>query len=99
MKQTTASPYEVTARIRCTDPDRVEPARTALGALAEQTRSEPGCLAFSVHEETEAPGSFVLWEVFADEEAFRRHFEYQHTRSYLEHEFTEVVEHWVMRPV
>lgn len=99
MTQKATHPHEVTARIRCTDHDNATRARTALDTLARRTRAEPGCLAFSVHEEADAPGSFVLWEVFADEEAFRRHFEYPHTRAYVDLYLTEVVQSWVTRPV
>ncbi|GAA1081391.1 putative quinol monooxygenase [Nocardiopsis metallicus] len=99
MSSESASPYEVTARIRCTDPARATETRTALDVLVRKTRTEPGCLEFSAHEEAEAPGEFLLWEVFADEAAFREHFDHEHTRSYVARGLTEVVEHWVTRPV
>jgi quinol monooxygenase YgiN len=99
MSSTSASPYEVTARIRCTDQARVAETRTALDTLVCRTRTEPGCLAFSAHEETEAPGEFLLWEVFADEAAFRKHFDHEHTRSYMSLGLTEVVEYWVTAPL
>ncbi|GAB3723438.1 putative quinol monooxygenase [Nocardiopsis nanhaiensis] len=99
MNPHTTSPYEVTARIRCSAEADAGEARLALGALARHTRSEPGCLAFSVHEEADAPGSFVLWEVFTDEAAFKKHFDYEHTRSYTGLRLTDLVEHWVTLPV
>jgi autoinducer 2-degrading protein len=34
-------------------------------------RDEPGCLAFDVHQDADTPTRFYLYELYADEEAFR----------------------------
>ncbi|WP_396921155.1 putative quinol monooxygenase [Mycolicibacterium sp.] len=34
-------------------------------------RDEPGCLAFDVHRDAENPTRFYLYEIYADEDAFR----------------------------
>jgi autoinducer 2-degrading protein len=38
---------------------------------AASLRDEPGCLAFDVHQDYEAPTRFYLYEIYADEDAFR----------------------------
>ncbi|MGV0743071.1 putative quinol monooxygenase [Mycolicibacterium sp. XJ870] len=38
---------------------------------AASLRDEPGCLAFDIHEDIDVPGRFYLYEIYADEEAFR----------------------------
>ncbi|GFG53023.1 antibiotic biosynthesis monooxygenase [Mycolicibacterium agri] len=34
-------------------------------------RDEPGCLAFDVHQDVDTPTRFYLYEIYADEDAFR----------------------------
>lgn len=38
---------------------------------AASLRDEPGCLVFDVHQDVEVPTRFYLYEVYADEDAFR----------------------------
>jgi autoinducer 2-degrading protein len=38
---------------------------------AASLRDEPGCLAFDVHQDDHTPTRFYLYEIYADEEAFR----------------------------
>jgi len=38
---------------------------------AASLRDEPGCLAFDVHQDVETPTRFYLYEIYANEEAFR----------------------------
>lgn len=38
---------------------------------AASLRDEPGCLAFDVHQDDETPTRFYLYEIYADEDAFR----------------------------
>ena len=48
-----------------------------LAAIGEQARTslaeEPGCLRFDVCEDLADPEHFVLYEIYADEEAFALH--------------------------
>lgn len=57
--------------------DRV---RALLRDLVEASRAEPGNLAYHAAESIEEPGTFRLFEVYADEEAFRTHAESDHFR-------------------
>ena len=56
---------------------RVRPGMTGrfLAAVRENARSslreEPGCLRFDVHADADDPAHFLLYELYADEAAFR----------------------------
>lgn len=49
-----------------------------LRALTEPTRREDGCLTYDLHGSTEAPGSFLLHEVWASREHHRLHTKTPH---------------------
>ena len=52
--------------------DRLDEFVDAITAnAAASLRDEPGCLAFDVHQDVETPTRFYLYEVYADEDAFR----------------------------
>ena len=55
-------------------PDRVEEFLAGLHLNATATlRDEPGCLRFDVHRHAEQPNQFLLYEIYADEDAFYIH--------------------------
>lgn len=71
-------------------------------ALVGLRSSEPGTLAYVVHEVDGAPGVRVFYELYRDEEAFRAHESASHMRRFL----TEGRRHlrsdpevWKVRPV
>lgn len=47
--------------------------RTLLAEIVRETRRAPGVIAFDAHESVEDATSFVLFERFADEQAYERH--------------------------
>ena len=47
-------------------------------------RNEPGCVAFEVSRDDAKPGRFVIYEVFADAEAFAAHDKTRSTRKVVE---------------
>ncbi len=49
-----------------------------LRALTTPTRREDGCLAYDLHGSTEAPGSFLLHEVWASREHHQLHTKTPH---------------------
>jgi len=51
---------------------------TELRALTAPTRREEGCLTYDLHGSTEAPGSFLLHEVWASREHHRLHTKTPH---------------------
>ncbi len=48
-------------------------ARQMLRALAAQTRSEPGCLLYTVSENLESPGAFVISEQWENMDSMQAH--------------------------
>ena len=52
--------------------DKIGEFIAAISANAEASlRDEPGCLIFDVHQDVEHPTRFYLYEVYADEDAFK----------------------------
>jgi quinol monooxygenase YgiN len=51
-----------------------------LRALVGHTRKEEGCITFDLHRSVDAPGGFLLHEVWASREA---HMEHTHTPHFL----------------
>ncbi len=68
---------------------RTEPGQggAVAGTLARHTaatRAEPGCLRFSAHRSQSDPDQFVLFEQYADENAFLAHRQTEHFLRYVE---------------
>jgi len=53
-------------------------------ALPRIAADEPGTLVYTVHTVTDAPLSRVFYECYADEDAWRAHEAYPHTRYFLD---------------
>lgn len=49
-----------------------------LRALVAPTRKEDGCLAYDLHQNADAPGAFLLHEVWASREHHRAHTQTPH---------------------
>jgi quinol monooxygenase YgiN len=54
-------------------PGREEDLARELHALIAPTRQEPGCLAYELHRDPDAPGRFMFYEKFADQAALDAH--------------------------
>jgi quinol monooxygenase YgiN len=50
----------------------------AVARLAERTRKEPGCLEYRFHRDPEDARKFFLYELYADEQAYRAHQATEH---------------------
>ncbi|PID60381.1 MAG: carboxymuconolactone decarboxylase [Gammaproteobacteria bacterium] len=87
--------YYVTAELKLKDTSRAREAKQALMELCSETLKEEGCSIFELHQLREDDTRFLLWERFDDEEAFKLHFEKEHTRDYLAGNHTEVVQFFV----
>ncbi|KPI00171.1 Antibiotic biosynthesis monooxygenase [Actinobacteria bacterium OK074] len=69
--------FAVVAHYRCEPADEAT-VRAALLKMREHTLAEPANQAYVVHAEADAPGSFVLYEQYADRAGFEAHREYGH---------------------
>ncbi|MBV1789040.1 antibiotic biosynthesis monooxygenase [Marinobacterium sp. D7] len=84
--------YNLTARIRVTDPQRRALARKEMAQLQRLTRQEAKCLMFSIFEDQKREGEFLLWESWEGKAGLDAHFAQAHTQRYLALNLTEVVE-------
>jgi quinol monooxygenase YgiN len=75
--------YFITAEIRVNDSHMLERTKEELKKLQRKTLEEDGCDVFSIHQDGADPLRFILWERFESEAAFKKHFEYQHTKEYV----------------
>jgi len=74
-------------------PEHMEALRSALDALVDMARREPGTLLYAVHRCATDPNIVRLYELYADESAFRDHAAQPLTRSFL-----ESLEEWLATP-
>lgn len=84
--------YYLSARIRATDPNRLDETRQKLVELQTVTRTEPDCHEFRVLEDTERRGDFILWEHWNGKAGLEAHYAAEHTQNYLARELTDVIE-------
>ncbi len=84
--------YFITAELKVKNIEMISEAKSALEVLCEETRKEPGCSLFTLHQCAENKGRFILWERFENEAAFNQHFVEQHTKDYVDLDLTEVVQ-------
>ena len=54
-----------------------------LKALEIETRKEPGCREFGFYRSISSDDSFLLLEDFEDQEAFERHMQLPHTKTFF----------------
>ncbi|NEK56774.1 antibiotic biosynthesis monooxygenase [Geodermatophilus sabuli] len=59
-------------------PGKEDVVREALTVLAPASRNEPGCQTYVVHQDPEQPSVFKIFEVYDDEDAFKKHATYPH---------------------
>jgi quinol monooxygenase YgiN len=63
-------------------PGKEEALRDALHRVIPPSRGEEGCLAYVLHEAIDAPGTFVFYEKYQDEEALDHHIHSSHYQAY-----------------
>jgi quinol monooxygenase YgiN len=59
-------------------PGEEETVRSALAELSPASRQEPGNLYYQAHQSPDEPRIFRIFEVYADEDAFKAHGTYPH---------------------
>ena len=64
-------------------PGREKELENALRALVAPTRGEPGCIAYRLHMDPEAPGKFMFYEKFRDQAALDAHIASQHFQGFV----------------
>lgn len=84
--------YYITAELRIIDPETTKRTKAELLNLCEQTRKEPGCSLFQLHECPDDPLRLLLWERFDDEAAYHQHFAESHTLVYKNLNLTKVIQ-------
>jgi quinol monooxygenase YgiN len=63
-------------------PKYFEASKEAIKDIISQTRNEPGCLAFTLHED--GMGNLYLYEEWIDENALKLHHEMDYTKAVFE---------------
>lgn len=69
-------------------PGKGDALHQALAILEDQTRKEPGCIAFTFYRALTAPDDFLLIEAFRNAEALAVHMREPHTREFFAAELT-----------
>jgi quinol monooxygenase YgiN len=64
-------------------PGETEAVAAILRRFAPQAQSEPGTLAFVVHQSKSEPSEFFIYEAFDDEKAFEEHQKTAHFKSLI----------------
>lgn len=74
--------YSVVADIRA-KPGKEQELREATLGLVAQVRAEPNNLVYFLHEDREAPGHFIFYEIFAAEADFAAHNATPHVQAWF----------------
>jgi quinol monooxygenase YgiN len=75
-------PYCVIAKHRAL-PGRADAYEQRMLADLEHTRAEPGALQFHIHRDRFDPNVFVIYEVWKDLGALRKHFDMPYVRQFV----------------
>ena len=59
---------------------------------AETSRTEPGCLEFSVYQELDDPRTFLLYERYTSEDAFQAHRRTPHFQNIIEQQVVPLLD-------
>jgi quinol monooxygenase YgiN len=74
--------YAVVAEVRAR-PGKENELREATLGLVAQVRAEPNNLLYFLHEDREAPGHFVFYEIFASQADFEAHNATPHVQAWF----------------
>jgi quinol monooxygenase YgiN len=84
--------FVVAATWRAKEGEEAE-VRRILRTVAPQNRAEPGCRMFVVHESSDDPRTFFLYEQYDDEAAFEAHAASDHVRRHVLDDAVHRLEH------
>jgi quinol monooxygenase YgiN len=74
--------YAVVAEVR-SKPGKEDELRRATLPLVAKVRNEPNNLLYFLHEDREAPGHFVFYEIFASRKDFEAHNNTAHVQAWF----------------
>lgn len=74
--------YAVVAEVR-SKPGKADELRRVTLPLVEKVRNEPNNLLYFLHEDREAPGHFVFYEIFASQKDFDAHNRTPHVQAWF----------------
>lgn len=74
--------YSVVAEVRA-KPGKEDELRAATLPLVKQVRAEPNNLLYFLHEDREAPGHFIFYEIFATQADFDAHNATPHVQAWF----------------
>jgi quinol monooxygenase YgiN len=74
--------YAVVAEVR-SKPGKEDELRRVTLPLVEKVRNEPNNLLYFLHEDREAPGHFVFYEIFASQKDFEAHNRTPHVQAWF----------------
>ena len=77
-----AAAYAVVAEVRA-KPGKEAEFRKATLTLVAKVRAEPNNLLYFLHEDVEAPGHFVFYEIFATKADFEAHNQTPHVQAWF----------------
>ena len=64
--------------------DKLEETKKILHSLVVPTLLQDGCLQFDLHESTKEPGTFFLYENWANDDCLNRHLAVDYNRDFRE---------------
>lgn len=73
-------------------PDEVEALANHLKAMLEPTNAEAGCQLYRVVNSNDDPATYVLFELYQDEEAFKAHAASEHFEEHIRNGAWECLE-------
>lgn len=74
--------YSVVAEVRA-KPGKERELREATLLLVAQVRAEPNNVLYFLHEDREAPGHFIFYEIFASQSDFEAHNATRHVQAWF----------------
>jgi quinol monooxygenase YgiN len=74
--------YSVIAEVRA-KPGKERELREATLTLVAQVRAEPNNILYFLHEDREAPGHFIFYEIFASQSDFEAHNSTRHVQAWF----------------
>ncbi len=82
--------YFVTAKIKVKPEVNLELAKLEMRKLVEKTLNEKDCHRFEIRQSLQDERVFIMWEEFTNKEALDRHFQYEHTKHFINQKMTTI---------
>ena len=82
--------YHSTGILRIKELKKISLVKSELKKLKELTILEKGNVIFDIHHTIEDPTKIIIWECFADEQAFKAHLSSQHLQDFIKLDLVEL---------